>query len=231
MYRDILNALLPEGAFWTPAQDDDYDKLFEGIAENSNAVKDDLSELSELRNPLKTAILSDLERDYGIIPAVDATEAQRRQALKGFMFNRSTNGAYDQLQDKLQEAGFDVIIIPNSPPIDPALYYDEEYALEGELMVNELERTIKYDLPINPAYWPLIFFIGKSVTKDEYGNIISIDYIEVPDGRRQALKQLILKYKPLHSWGLMVETRTQWLDGTWYLDGSVWLNGFGRPII
>lgn len=238
MSRDVLNALLPEGSFWTPAQDDDYDKLLEGIAENSEAVKDDLSTLADIRNPLKTTVLDDLERDYGVVYPVGATETQRRQALKGFMFNRNTNGAYDQLQDKLQEAGFDVTVIPNYPVIDPRLYYDEEYYQEGELIVNEFERTTIYDIPVNPAYWPLIFFIGKSVTRDEYGNIIEIEHIDVSDGRRQAMKQLILKFKPLHSWGLMVEVRTQWLNGLHtddstdlYLDGSWWLNGFSRDVV
>lgn len=233
--RDILNALLPEGSFWTPAQDDDFDNLLDGIADNTQYVKEDLEELSELRNPIKTPILDDLERDYGIIYPAGSTEAERRQALKGFMFNRSTNGAYDQLQDKLQEAGFDVLVIPNSPPIDPRIYYDPEYAQQGELLVNYLERNYNYDIPEESGYWPLIFFIGKSVTRDEYGNIIDIEHIDVPDGRRQAMKQLILKFKPLHSWCLLVEIRTQWLNGLHtddgtdlYLDGGWWFNGFGR---
>lgn len=226
--RQILNALWPDGSFWTPAENDDYDKLLEGIAENSQAVRDDMADLASLRDPMKTTILTDLEKDYGIIYPYDVTEAQRRRALKGFMFNRNISGAYDQLQDKLQEAGFDVIVIPNSPPIDPNTFYDPEYALEGELIVNYLERNTIYEIPDNPGYWPLIFFIGKSVTRDEYGNIIDIEYIDVPDGRRMAMKQLILKYKPLHSWCLLVEVRTAWLDGTRYLDGSWWMNGFAR---
>lgn len=235
--RDVLNALLPKGAFWTPAQDDDFDKLLDGIADNTQEVKEDLEDLADLRNPLKTPILTDLERDYGIIYPVDATESARRQSLRGFMFNRSTNGAYDQLQDKLQESGFDVIVIPNSPPIDPSLFYDPEYAIEGELVVNYLYRNTFYDIPTDPGYWPLFFFIGKSVTRDEYGNIIDIEFIDVPDGRRQAMKQIILKFKPLHSWCLLVETRTQYLSGIYaddgsdfYLSGDVWLNGFGRRV-
>jgi hypothetical protein len=124
-----------------------------------------------------------------------------------------------------------VIVIPNSPPIDPAIYYDTEYALEGELVVNYLERNTLYDIPTEPGYWPLFFFIGDSVTRDEYGNITNIDYINVPDGKRQALKQLILKYKPLHSWCLLVEVRSQYLNGSRYLDGTWWLNGFGRDVI
>jgi len=235
MSRKVLDALWPNGSFWEPAQDDDYDKLMDGIAINSQLAEDDLSDLADLRNPMKTSILSDLERDYGLIYAMGSSELQRRQALKGFMFNRSTNGAYDQLQDKLQEAGFDVIVIPNSPPIDPNLYYDPEYALEGELIVNYIFDNTIYSIPDDSGYWPLFFFIGGSVTRDEYGNIIDIEYINVPDGQRQAMIQLILKYKPEHSWCILVEVRTQWLNGLYeddgtdfYLSGDVWLNGFGR---
>jgi hypothetical protein len=236
--RDILDALWPEGSFWTPATDDDYDNLLDGVADNTQYVQDDLAVLSSLRDPMKTTILSDLEKDYGIIYPIDATDTERRQALKGFMFNRNISGAYDQLQDKLIDAGFDVIVIPNSPPIDPNIYYDPEYELQGELVVNFLERNLRYDIPENPNYWPLFFFIGDSVTRDEYGNITNIEPINVPDGRRQALKQLILKYKPLHSWCLLVEVRTQYLSGTYaddgsdfWLSGDAWLNGFGRRVI
>jgi hypothetical protein len=45
--RSVLDALWPEGAFWTPATDDDYDKLLDGIADNTQFVKDDL-EVMEL---------------------------------------------------------------------------------------------------------------------------------------------------------------------------------------
>ncbi len=235
--RMTLNALWPKGSFWVPAEDDDYDELLDGVAENTQVVKDDLSDLADIRNPMKTTVLSDLENDYGIIYSAGATETERRQALKGFMFNRSTSGAYDQLQDKLQESGFDVLVIPNSPPIDPNIYYDPEYNLEGELVVNYLERNTLYDIPSNPGYWPLFFFIGDSVTRDEYGNITNIAHINVPDGRRQAMKQIILRFKPLHSWCLLVEVRTQYLSGTYavdgldfYLSGDVWFNGFGRDV-
>jgi hypothetical protein len=228
--RNVLDAIWPKGAFWEPASDDDYDKLLDGIAENTQYVKDDLSDLSSLRDPLKTPILDDLEEEYGIVSQFQATEDERRQTLKGFMFNRNISGAYDQLQDKLQEAGYDVIVIPNSPPIDPRIYYDPVVNVQGELIVNYLERNTLYDVPADPGYWPLFFFIGSGVTRDEYGNIIEIEYIDIPDGRRFAMKQLILNYKPLHSWGVLVEVRTQFLDGTRWLDGTWWLNGFGREV-
>jgi len=33
--RSVLDALLPEGPFWEPEAESDYDKLLDGIAENS----------------------------------------------------------------------------------------------------------------------------------------------------------------------------------------------------
>jgi hypothetical protein len=246
--REILNALMPEGSFWTPAEDDDYDKLLDGVAQNSDDVKEGftydgedysgMKDLSSLRDPMKTVVLPELERDYGMVPPVGATDEERRSALKGFMFNRSTNGAYDMLQDKLQEAGFDVIVVPNYPAIDPRTYYDSEYIGTGILLVNKIDYNFDFDIPADPGYWPLIFFIADSVDRDEYGNIININVINIPDGRLQAMNQLILRYKPLHSWAVLVMTLTQYLSGInindgsdLYLDGSWWLNGFARPVV
>ena len=50
--RDVLNALLPEGFTWEPVIDGDYDHLLDGIAENTEEIMYDLSELRNIRDPL-----------------------------------------------------------------------------------------------------------------------------------------------------------------------------------
>jgi hypothetical protein len=126
--RSILNSLLPQGQFWTPAAGDDYDLLLEGIAENSEVNYQVLKQLAYIRNPDLTPVLSDLELEYGIIPAVNATEAQRRQRLKAFIYRRATSGAADLLQSKLREAGFDdVYVHPNDPAVDPNIFLAQAF--------------------------------------------------------------------------------------------------------
>ncbi|MGD9157308.1 MAG: hypothetical protein PVG39_02785 [Desulfobacteraceae bacterium] len=127
--RDVLDSLFAEGEFWTPATNDDYDLLLEGIAENTEAVRQDMEDLGNLRNPWKTPILSDLEKEYAVTPSATATEAQRRQRLAAQMFAKNTLPTYDVLQEKLQSAGFDCYVWPNDPVTDPAEFLDEAFQL------------------------------------------------------------------------------------------------------
>ncbi|HPS59352.1 MAG TPA: hypothetical protein PK514_14710 [Spirochaetota bacterium] len=261
--RSILNALLPEGSFWEPAAGDDYDLLLDGIAENSEKVYQDLKLLAHLRNPAVTPILSDLEREYGVIPTALATEAERRSRLKAFQFRRANTGAYDVLQEKLREAGFaDVYVHENSPAVDPDIFLAEAFnmtsgdglqcgepeaicaQLGGELVVNgdlysnlpkysiqcgmhdayDSEADFKpaecgegfqcgefdgyqstyldavYQVPTNPGYWPLIFFIGGPATRDVNGYLTEIKFCDIPSERRLEFRRIILKFKPMHSW-------------------------------
>ena len=126
--RSIINALLPDGKFWQPKSDDDYDKLLDGIAANSDAVIADMNDLAYLRDPERTPILSDLEKEYGIIPATGATEAERRSRLKAFRYRRTFTGAADMMQAKLREAGFDdVYVYANDPAVDPNIFLTQAF--------------------------------------------------------------------------------------------------------
>lgn len=127
--RRLINALLPPGKFWEPAAGDPYDALLDGMAENSDAIKTDLDALAHIRNPRKTPILSDLEKEYGVIPATLATEAERRARLAVFRYNRTSTGAWDTMQAKLQESGFDVYVHPNDPAVDPATFLTQAFQM------------------------------------------------------------------------------------------------------
>ena len=119
--RRILNSLWPRGAFWEPKTDGDYDKLLEGVSENSGVVRTFLSTLANIRNPLLTPVLSDLEKELGIIPATGSTDAERRSRAQAFIQRRASTGAWDVLQAQLRAAGFtDVFVHPNDPAVDPA---------------------------------------------------------------------------------------------------------------
>jgi hypothetical protein len=133
--RDVLNLLWPEGAAWTPATDDDYDKLLEGISENSEYVRLAMFALRYLRDPLNTTILSDLEKEFAVYPTPGATEEERRQRLANVMFGRSEQPTYELLQAKLRNAGFDVYVHANSPAVDPDLFLAQNFNMMcGELL-------------------------------------------------------------------------------------------------
>lgn len=225
--KHVLDALWPEGAFWEPEKGDDYDMLLEGAADNSQIIKDDLSDLANLRDPDTTPILDELEKDFGVLPMTDTTAEERRAILKEYKYRKSYTGAYDALELKLQAAGFDVEVYPNDPAVDPADWVTDT---AGWLIINDPRLRIEFPIPENPRRWSQFFFVGRDAVIDpEYG-IISIEPCGVLDERRRTLKNLILRYKPLNTWCVYVDEFTEYLDGDKYLDGTWWLNGFGRLI-
>jgi len=132
--RDALNALWPTGDFWTPLADDDYDLLLEGVSENSEAARLDVNKIRYLRDPSRTPILDDLEREFAIIPVPGATEIERRSRLAVEMFRRGELPTYDMLQEKLIDAGFDVLVHANDPAVDPSMFIEQAF----QMMCDEL---------------------------------------------------------------------------------------------
>jgi len=127
--RKILNSLFPEGAAWTPKAGGDFDKYLDGQAENIDGIVSILSDLSTIRDPLKTKLLDDLEREYGIAKNASLTDIQRRQFLQAFIFGSQENGTDEELQRRLRDAGFDVFVYPNDPAQDPLVILDQAFRM------------------------------------------------------------------------------------------------------
>ena len=256
-YKEILTSLLPDGDLWRPAEGKGLDLLLDGMGENEDRIRLFLASLADIRNPDKTPILSDLEKEYGIKTNQNLTEAERRTQLAGIMYARRTNGSRDFLQDQLQRAGYDLYVYDNAPAVDPDLlifgqsqvYCGDTLAqcgettaqcasFDGELVVNgDIGETVinylvhcgdtlaqcgeptalvgdysgvslvpyVYTIPNGSGteverWWNLIFFVGGEVTRGGSGEIISIEHVDISLQNRKTLIQLILKYKPLHSW-------------------------------
>jgi hypothetical protein len=54
------------------------------------------------------------------------------------------------------------------------------------------------------GYWPLIFFVGGVVARNENGSIAAVSTVWIPSHRRQELHRLALRYKPLGTWAAMI---------------------------
>ncbi len=78
-------------------------------------------------------------------------------------------------------------------------------ALCGKFDLIKREGVI-YTIPTNPGYWGLIFFVGGNATRipPVTGPLTNIDPADVPATRREELKELIIKYKPSHSWCILI---------------------------
>ncbi|HPA72822.1 MAG TPA: hypothetical protein PKY31_11165, partial [Spirochaetota bacterium] len=134
--RRIINALLPFGAAWFPKAAGFFDNLLEGIAQNQQSVKDDLDLLGKIRDPETTPVLSDLEKEFGVVHATLATEAERRSRLKSVKFQRATLATSEVLQAKLRAAGFtDVYVHDNDPGVDPDIFLAQDFNMRcGDLL-------------------------------------------------------------------------------------------------
>jgi len=129
LMRAHINDLLPPGALWRPEDDEGFDQLLDGMALDSDAVRVALAQLADIRNPLLTPILSDLEREYGILVDPRLTEETRRQRLNALVYNADSDGTEDDLETTLQDAGFDVFVHQNDPAVDPAIFLDQDFQM------------------------------------------------------------------------------------------------------
>lgn len=163
LMRSVIDTLIPPGSAWRVSVGEDWDNLYDGIADSWESVRSFLGDLDCVRDPSCTTVLTDLEKEYGVFTNQALTEQQRRDQLMPIVFNRSFNGGLDNLEDALQDAGFDVQVHSNSPAIDPAILLDQDFQMVaggdnayagepeayagrsgGELLVNgEIFRTRK----------------------------------------------------------------------------------------
>lgn len=127
--RALLNSLLPEGPIVTPKIDGDLDKFLDGISLGIENTKLFLKKLADIRNPYNTSILSDLEKEYGIITKDNISEEIRIMQLATKIYETAGTGSKDNLENALQRAGFDVLVHSNSPAVDPAIFLDQAFQL------------------------------------------------------------------------------------------------------
>jgi len=255
--RKAIDGLLPKGSIWQPSEDGDFDKFLDGVADCSESARIFLDDLSEIRDPLNTPVLSDLEREYGLTTDLNLTEETRRMQLASRKFPQIQNGSLDHLQDALDRAGFNVQVHENSPAVDPAIFLDQafqmvangvaayagnqdafagrvggEFLVNGDLIIQTPaylmqangvnafagnsqavagrfdvfnQNIFEYEIPTDPADWPLVFFVGGDATRDGSGALTEIKLADVPNKRKLEFKRTILKIKPIHSWaGLII---------------------------
>jgi hypothetical protein len=230
--RETIDALKPEGAIWNPAYSGDFDRLLDGIALNKQVVLDDLGIPEHIRNPYLCPfeLLPDLEREFGITPNSAFPENERRMSLAAIRYRKHRYKSLQKLQYILNVAGFGyggygLIVTQNSPPVNPSniMFSYKMTAHEfpsiycaGNRVANCSEKSKGYYLVAEiiegaeeiyqtppEAYWPLVFFVGGSVSRDYDGNIEHINFVEVPAYRKQELHRLILRTVSLGIWAAL----------------------------
>ena len=60
-----------------------------------------------------------------------------------------------------------------------------------------------YDITTDSNYWKLFFFLGKGATYSA-GVLQTIDLVNIPSNRKSELYELILRYKSIFSWAILM---------------------------
>jgi uncharacterized protein YmfQ (DUF2313 family) len=129
--KAVFEALLPPGSLWEPAPLLGFDQFLTALGKNANDVYEQLYALGNLRDPRTTPVLSDLEKEYGILTKTNLSEAVRRQQLAAIKYARPGTASDTDLQTILRNAGFDVYVRRNHPPVDPADILATDFLLEA----------------------------------------------------------------------------------------------------
>jgi len=127
--RKAVDGLLPKGSIWQPVEEGDFDKFLDGVSDCSESARIFLDDLSEIRDPLNTPILSDLEKEFGTTTNLNLSESVRRTRLAAKKYSALRNGSVDHLQSVLDAAGFDLFVYENSPAVDPAIFLDQAFQM------------------------------------------------------------------------------------------------------
>lgn len=215
---DWLLSLLPKGAAWQPKPGGDFEALLDGIGNCAQEMYWLIDAVAHTRDPYKTTNLSVLEHEYGITPELEADTTTRRLWAALTKYAKATTNSCDQVQARLREAGYSLVnVTPNDPTTDPnpldgtlvvngPLYesQDPQYlaqcngdntfcgnakAICGYFTDTGLTE-LEYTIPDVYKCWRFVFWITGP-----------IEYADDP-GVERAIR-LILKYKPLRTWGIL----------------------------
>lgn len=65
------------------------------------------------------------------------------------------------------------------------------------------EQAYEYFLPTDKKKWPFMFFIGGNAIFAADSSLVAIESVDIDDSKRLELREIILKYKPTFTWGML----------------------------
>ncbi len=128
-YADILKELFPDSPLFDPAPGEGLDQFLEGWAEGEVTVYEVLKALAYIRDPYRTTVLDELEREFGLVKDAICCDEVRRAYLAAIKYSKTGNGDADFMQDRLRQAGFDVYVYENNPRSNPEKFLTEGFQM------------------------------------------------------------------------------------------------------
>lgn len=133
--RKFIDLVWYKGPIHEPIPDGNYSELRDGIANNIDTIRDSVKATAFIRNPEKTPIFTDLQREYGQSGNANLSQDEQIRLLKQARYRRRTNATDDDLQKILDDSGFDLTVYNNSPDgpaIDPAIILTQNFQMQAQ---------------------------------------------------------------------------------------------------
>lgn len=109
-------------------------QLIAGMADSSEALRQVLYTVGAIRDPHKTPILSDLEKEFGVTTDLTISETDRRDKLAAVKYARAGNATIDNMQTALDRSFPDLFTVyANDPAQNPAFVTSENLVLDGDM--------------------------------------------------------------------------------------------------
>lgn len=134
LIRRAIDLAFPDGPPYIPKPDGDMEAYRNADAVILESIREDVKDIAFLRDPARTNRLEDLELEFGIADNQALSEAERRTLLRPRRYPKKTTGNDDDLQTRLDNAGFDLTVYNNSPDgtaIDPDILMDQNFQLQA----------------------------------------------------------------------------------------------------
>lgn len=143
---------------------------------------------------------------YSNSPAVDPSRFQNEYEMVA-----GEDNSFAGEPDAIAGTFFAKLIINGPIIISKPLYAltaGDEFSFAGEdesfaEISDILESEYEYFLPTNSNSWPFIFIVGGNAVLSEDGSIISVAFVDIDKNREQELRDIILRYKPMFTWGII----------------------------
>jgi hypothetical protein len=189
-----IRAALPKGAAWNPKAGGNYDKTIEGSGEILKEICTEAEKVATVRDPYKTFLLDDLEREFGILKNDILTDDERRSAIAQKKYNSIIQGNPERLQDILQQIDSRLNVYQNSPAVDPTPFIGQGF------LIIDAGRGDSAGGAIPADSWPLVFFVGGAVTRAGDGSILTIEEVVLPIEKEKLVTDPIIGFKGSFTW-------------------------------
>jgi hypothetical protein len=229
-FFETIKSLFPHSRAFQLIADSNKRKLLEALSELPEDVRRSAETVYLDLFPETTRYPAKWEKVFSLF-LTEAEYPKRRDILSALWKTISGNQGTDFMEQALRSIHPDFKVIENVPAIDPRNKHSVGLAVcdyyrmvcDGEVAccdylagsktfipgVLQNDTSVLYAIPDDKRFWETCFFICKTVHRNDVGEILYIEPLELNKLWRNIVEYLILKIKPVHSTAVVF---VEWLE-------------------